>query len=131
MSLPKKRKQWHSDNMQKAIEAVKSKSLGFLSAAKQFSVPRTTLFRLCKVEGAPDTVCKTKLGKKPVLSPELENELVRYCLIMDQKFYGLTRRDIRSMAFQLARRNNLVSTSIFTVTRNCWKRLVILFYEQT
>lgn len=106
-SLIKKRKRWCSDDMQKAIEAVRSKSLGYLAAAKRFSVPRATLFRLCNTEGNPETVCKTKLGKKPVLTPELENELVQYLLIMDQKFFGLTRRDVRSMAFQLARRNNL------------------------
>lgn len=101
-SSPKRRKQWNEGDMAKAIESVRNKHMGYLAAAKVFKVPRTTLFRLCNIEGPPATVSKTKLGKKPVLSPKLEEELVRYLLIMDQKFFGMTRRDARSMAFQLA-----------------------------
>lgn len=102
-----KRKQWLSDDMRKAIEEVRNNRLGYLSDAKRYNVPRTTLHRLCTKKGSPDTVCRTTLGRKTVLPPELEKELVKYLLMMDQMYYGLTRKDLRSMAFQLARRNNL------------------------
>jgi len=36
-----------------------------------------------------------------------ENKLVEYCLIMDQRCYGLRRHDIKGIAFQLAIRNVL------------------------
>ncbi|KAJ8943821.1 hypothetical protein NQ318_020893 [Aromia moschata] len=100
-TLSKKRKQWSATDMTNAIESVRNRSMGYLAAAKAFKVPRTTLFRLCNTEGPPATVSKTQLGKKPVLSPELEEELVRYLLLMDKKFFGLTRRDVRSMAFHI------------------------------
>jgi len=47
------------------------------------------------------------LGRKTVLPSEHKNELVAYCLIMDQSYYGLRRQDIKRMAFQLAIRNVL------------------------
>lgn len=106
-SLSKKLKQWSATDMTNAIESVRNRNMGYLAVAKAFKVPRTTLFRLCNTEGPPAIVSKTKLGKKPVLSPELEEELVQYLLLMDKKFFGLTRRDVRSMAFQLAKRNNI------------------------
>lgn len=48
-----------------------------------------------------------KLGRPTVLTKELEDELVRYLLIMEAKFHGLTRSDIRRMAYQLCSRNNI------------------------
>ncbi|CAH1987803.1 unnamed protein product [Acanthoscelides obtectus] len=83
--------------------------MGYLAAARAYKVPRSTLFRLCNTEGPPATVSKTKLGKRPILSAELEEELVRYLLIMDQKFFGLTRRDVRSLAFQLAKQEEFAA----------------------
>ena len=47
------------------------------------------------------------LGRRTVLPSELENKLVDYCIIMDQKYYGLRRQEIKCVAFQLAKRNGL------------------------
>ena len=47
-----------------------------------------------------------RLGRKPVLEG-FEEELVEYCLEMDRTFYGLRRRDVRKMAYQLAILNKL------------------------
>lgn len=49
------------DSMAKAIEAVRSKSMGYKKACKQFGVPKTTLMRLCKEKyGNPETDSKLK-----------------------------------------------------------------------
>ena len=40
---------------------------------------------------------------RTVLPSELENKLVEYCIIMDQKCYGLRHQDIKCVAFQLAK----------------------------
>ncbi|KAJ4449229.1 hypothetical protein ANN_00626 [Periplaneta americana] len=50
-----------------------------------------------------------KLGKKPVFSQELETELVDYLVMMEQKYFGLTRQDIKTLAFQLAKRNGITN----------------------
>lgn len=47
------------------------------------------------------------LGRRPVLPKFLEEELANYCVLVDQRYFGLRRRDIRSLAYQLAIRNGL------------------------
>jgi hypothetical protein len=47
------------------------------------------------------------MGRKPALPAQIENELVNYCLLMERNVFGLTTKDIKRMAFQLAIRNNL------------------------
>ena len=90
--------------MEKAAVAVKSKKMGYLRAAKHFNVPRTTLYRYVKKN---KEIKKEKLGRKAVLPPELEEELVQYLLTMESKFFGLTRKDVRSIAYQLAKVNKI------------------------
>ena len=94
--------------MAQAIRAFKAGTMGYKIAANRFNVPRTTLFRLAsQLNTTPDEVVKTKLGRRPVCSPELENKLVDYLLLMEKKFFRLTRRDMKRPAYQLAIANNL------------------------
>jgi uncharacterized protein YraI len=103
-----KRKTWDEEKMAQAIKIVREKKMGYLKAAQHFQVPRTTLFRLCqKDEQSPEVAAATTLGRKTILGSELERQLVEYILIMESKFHGLTRTDLRRMAFMLAKRNNL------------------------
>jgi hypothetical protein len=44
-------------------------------------------------------------GRKPVLPTEIEEELVRYCLVIEHKYYGLCAKDVKRMAYSLAIRN--------------------------
>jgi helix-turn-helix, Psq domain. len=81
--------------MAKAIEAVRSKSMGYKKACKQFGVPKTTLMRLCKEKyGNPETASKVKYGRPTVLPEHLEKELVKYCLEMEASFFGISRDQI-------------------------------------
>ena len=105
---PKKRKTWNTDNMKRAVQAVREKSMGTLKAAKTFGVPRTTVQRLAKMDHlSVEQAVQIKLGRGTVLNSELEETLVRYILEMEAKFYGLTRKDIKRMAFNLAERNGI------------------------
>ena len=45
-----------------------------------------------------------------VLPPALEDELVEYIRKMEQMFFGLTTRDVRRLAYQLAEKNGLNNT---------------------
>lgn len=48
-----------------------------------------------------------KTGRKPVFSVDTENTLVEYCLQMENRFFGLSRPDIRRLAFRLAELNDV------------------------
>jgi hypothetical protein len=55
-----------------------------------------------------DGLCeKCSIGKECALSNELETELAKYCQIMDERRFGLRRRDIRVLAYQVAVKNNI------------------------
>lgn len=64
----RKQKNYDQETMEKVLEMYKKHDVGFLRAAKMYNVPRTTLFRLFKANSPADT----KLGRKFVLPPELE-----------------------------------------------------------
>jgi hypothetical protein len=98
--------------MEKAVDAVLEGKMGYMLAAKTFSVPQTTLER--KVKGAREnsatslsTSMKVSLGPKhPVFTKEEENELCRYILDMETRLYGLTTKDLKALAYNLAVKNN-------------------------
>ncbi|KAJ8932518.1 hypothetical protein NQ314_014610 [Rhamnusium bicolor] len=122
----KKRKQWNSDDMQRAIVAVRQQEMGTLKASKTFDVLRSTLQRSAKkVELDPEEAATIKLGRKTVLDDEVEEELVRYILLMEAKFYGLTRKDLRRMGYTLAQRNNIKHPFICGAAGKVWLRLFL------
>lgn len=106
-SKRKRRQSWNSEDMEKAVRDVRNKRLGFLKAAKVYNVPKTTLFRLAKMGEGSSKPTKARMGRKTLLPPALEAQLVEYLLEMEKKFFGLTRRDVKVMAYQLARANGL------------------------
>ncbi|KAJ8933597.1 hypothetical protein NQ318_015739 [Aromia moschata] len=64
--------------------------------------------RLSKEQyGDPEKAANTIWGRQTILTPELEDQLVQYCLAMEAIYFGLTRGDLRRMAFQIPERNNL------------------------
>ena len=91
--------------MENAVKAVSNKEMGLLKASKFYSVPRSTLKDYVKNNGK--NTIDARIGRKPILPLELEKDLERYCLEMEDKYYGLTRNDIKRMAYCLAIRNNL------------------------
>jgi len=93
--------------MIKAVNAVRSKQMGYLKVSKEFGVPRGTLERYVKKEAEPSELVKTRMGRHPILPENVEADLTNYCKEMDKRFYGLRLTDIKHMAFQLAISNNL------------------------
>ncbi|KAJ4430627.1 hypothetical protein ANN_19216 [Periplaneta americana] len=94
--------------MKEAILSVRSGQMGYLRAAKTYGVPKGTLEKHVKNrDKTAEEILKMRSGRKPVLPPELENMLVKYCLQMDERFFGLRVSDMKRMAFELAIRNGL------------------------
>lgn len=112
--------------MERAIIAVRQHEMGTLKAAKTFNVPRSTLQRSArKVELQPVEAARIKLGRKSVLGNNLEDELVRYILEMEAKFHGLTRKDVRRMAYTLATRNHIKHPFGGNMAGRAWLRLFL------
>lgn len=107
--------------MVEAIKAVREKRLSVREAANHFKVPKSTLHRLMSgTDCTANIAASTMLGRKPILPAEVESELVDYLLEMEKTFYGLTRNDVRRIAFQLAERNNIVHPFTNGLTGRAW-----------
>lgn len=103
------RQEWSMENMQQAVAAVSRKEMGLRKASVQFHVPKTTLQRAVQKKLKDDSfnIDKTEGKFKCVFTTEHELELVQYLKEMEGRLFGLTMKDFRVLAFQLAERNKL------------------------
>lgn len=100
------RKQWNDTDLSAAMDAVREGGCSVKESAENYGIPRQTLARHLQ---SPEQDAKTNgMGRfKTVFSREQEEELVHHVLEMEKRFYGLTCLELRSLAFQLAERNNI------------------------
>ena len=93
--------------MIRAIKAVHNKEMGYLAAAKKYNVPRSTLCDYICSNWDPFQATQSKLGHKPIIPPALEEKLLEYLVLIERKYFGCTRDDVRRLAFQLAVQNKI------------------------
>jgi transposase-like protein len=102
------RQQWSQESLQKALATIKREGTSTKRTAEDYGIPRQTLARYLQqeaAEGLPEAEAK-KIGSfKTVFSPNEERELVSHILKLEVRCYGITTREIRSLAYQLAIRN--------------------------
>lgn len=85
--------------MERALLAIQKGEMGVKLAAKTYNVPKTTLQRMARSGKSIHDLLSTPLGRKPTFSKHLEKEPTEYLHEMENRFWGLTRSDIRSLAF--------------------------------
>ena len=90
--------------LQEALQSVRDgKSLR--SAAAEYGIPRKTLRR--HRDGRVANPGQIHLGNiTPALTVDFENELETYIKQMEVSMYGLSTKDVRRLAFELAERVN-------------------------
>ena len=102
------RQNWFTEDMERAIKAVKEGSMGYLKASKEFAVPKSTLERRVKGTNKIATGSVKVLGNMTSVLPSfIEDLLVKHILEMEAALFGLTLNDVRLLAFELAELNNV------------------------
>lgn len=99
---------WKEESMKLAIDGVRSGRLTLKNAALQYNVPKTTLYRRAKKSNEEDVskAAQKGLGRfRTVFNVQQENELVEYILLMEKRLFGLSQMDLRSLAYQFAKKN--------------------------
>ncbi|CAH2011606.1 unnamed protein product [Acanthoscelides obtectus] len=93
--------------MERAVAAVVSGAMGCKKASIQFQLPQTTLERYVKKRRTdPNSVIDKTAGKYHcVFTQDQEVELVVYLKDMQKRLFGLTLKELRKLAYQLAVRN--------------------------
>jgi len=86
---------------------------------------RSTLHYYVRSNWDPFQAIQSKLGRKPFIPPALEEKLVEYILLIDRKYFGCTRDDVRRLALQLSVQNKIPSPFSITkeaASKDCFKR---------
>ncbi|KAG6464307.1 hypothetical protein O3G_MSEX014429 [Manduca sexta] len=94
---------YNLEDLQKAIEDIKTNKISLGRASQIYSVPKTTIFDHLK----KDVIRVPKTGRKPLFTEAQELELEDYILKCSKLFYGLTIKKVRKIVFQFAERNKL------------------------
>lgn len=90
-----------------AILAVRQGVMGYMKIARTHNVPQTTLERYVKMEGSPEDIVNSHLGRKIVFSEEMESMRACHCLEMERRFFGITQKDVRRLAYSLSKVTNI------------------------
>jgi len=97
-----KRAQWNSEDM-------KTDAMGLNKAARTYSVPKATLLRHVKRLNVNAHDGEKKLGRTSDLPEDVENDLVQHILLLESRFYGLTRDSVLRLAYQIAKANKITT----------------------
>lgn len=103
-----KQQSWDEDDMVDAITSVRTGRLTYEAAAATYNVPQTTLFRRAKKPCEVGKAANKQLGRfTRCFTTEQEKELVRHCIFMENRFFGLRIKDLRYLAYEFASRNGI------------------------
>lgn len=95
---------WGKQQLEEAVEAVKSNKMSGYEAAKHFKIPRTTI--MDHVTGRRG-LKSNSLGRPTVLPTEVEVNLA-YCLhVMEKNGFGLSRKEVIELVTVYIKTNNI------------------------
>lgn len=103
------------DIFERAYEEIRNDRMSIREAAKTFEIDKMTLYRHNdkkeKASELPEATNKdVKMGyakHRQILSDELEQELNKYILASSKIYYGLTPKNVRELAYELAIANQI------------------------
>ncbi|KAK9752252.1 CENP-B N-terminal DNA-binding domain [Popillia japonica] len=96
--------------MQSAIKAVIEDNVPLQTASIIYNVPRNTLKRRVLGKSIFATGGKKILGSiRPVFDQKQEQEIVEHIKEMETRFYGLSKKDVRSLAFNKSKSRKLLN----------------------
>ena len=98
------RGEWDGDNMTSAVKNVIDRKMTIREAARNFSVPKSTLQRrINKIKTGVEVTMHPDLGRfKPTFESKYEDELVRHIKDMDARLMPFTRKEFMKLAYDLA-----------------------------
>lgn len=103
-----KRKQISKEDLEKAVDMVMKKQQSVYGASKEFNISKTTLLRHIqsfKKTGLSSFKYKQNNDTRRIFTDEEEQLLVAYILKAAHLQYGLTLKDVRTLAYQFAKQN--------------------------
>lgn len=98
---------WSEADMAKALEAYRGNKYGLNEICRMYSVPKATFKRHLDSKNKVANQESKIFGRTTVFSPEFEQRLAKHILNLEKIFYGVTIKDVRNAAYELAEQNNI------------------------
>lgn len=98
---------WNEESMKLALQALMKQEAGLNEASRIYGVPKATLKPRFDDKNSKAKGEKQIIGSTGDLTSDLENILVDHFLELEGCLYGITPKDVRSLAFKIAERNGL------------------------
>ncbi|KAK6194406.1 hypothetical protein SNE40_000044 [Patella caerulea] len=95
--------------MKTALHLYRNQAGGLNEVCRRFNISKSTFLRHLRGTNKFSKENIKGSGGRPVFPPELEAELVKYILQLERVLFGITKKDLLRLAFQLADRNGLSS----------------------
>ncbi|XP_015181519.1 PREDICTED: uncharacterized protein LOC107069070 [Polistes dominula] len=102
MSFLSRNSAWSEEDLQSAKAAIEE-GMSKRKAAKQFNIPFTTLRDRLKNEN----MSNPRLGRKPIFTPQQENDIAEQVKLLGSLYYGLSVTDLRKHVYKYAVLNNI------------------------
>jgi hypothetical protein len=98
---------WEEQTMERALAAYRNGDMALNCAARNYSVPKKTLKRRIDGSNLNAVGHKQFFGCTADLPEEVEYDLLNYVLQLEERLFGLTRKDLRRLAYEIAEINKL------------------------
>ena len=93
--------------MSQAMSAYRNGDMGLNASAKAYGVPKATLKRHLDGSNKHANGEIKKLGRQQVLPLHVEEELVKHLVAMENMFFGVTRKELMKLAYEVAEKNDI------------------------
>lgn len=101
--------QWSKEDLEKALIAYEKKEMSLNKIAKTYSIPKPTILRHAMKKNKIAIDAEIQKGRPAVFVHDIENKLTQHILDLEKYMFGLTINNIRSLAFQIAERHNILN----------------------
>ena len=92
--------------MAKALNAVKVDKMSVRQAANHFDIPRGTLQRHLLNSNKHAKGSLRYFGRPTILTKAMEDDLVEHILHMEKILFGLSKKSLQELAYQMTAKNN-------------------------
>ena len=98
---------WTTDDMTKASTALRERRMGLDAVVKLYSISKPTLRRHLLNLNKYANGSTLKHGRGMCLPHDFETELVEHVARLEKMLFGITRKDLMKLAYELTERNGL------------------------
>lgn len=99
--------QWTEDDMGLALKAYRDGTKGLNQCSRDYNINKSTLLRHIRNTNTNARGTKRAMGRNPTFNNEIEILLVDHILQFSECLFGLSIRDVRCLAYDLAKKNKI------------------------